>query len=69
MSETEWEEVMVIDGYGDGKERDWGCEMWKEKRELKWLLSNRQRLTLWLFEWNGLRFVCVSIHIKVVINE
>jgi len=25
--------MKVIDGYGDGKERDRGCEMWKEKRE------------------------------------
>jgi len=25
--------MMVIDDYGDGEERDRGCELWKEKRE------------------------------------
>jgi len=25
--------MMTIDGYGDGEERDQGCEMRKEKRE------------------------------------
>lgn len=26
-------EMIVVDGYGDGEERDRRCEMWKEKRE------------------------------------
>lgn len=31
--------MMVFDGYGDGEERNWGCEMWNEKIENseKWM--------------------------------
>jgi len=30
----------MIDDYGDGEEKDWGCEMWNEKRENseKWII-------------------------------
>jgi len=26
---------MTIDDYDDGEEKDRGCEMWKEKREIR----------------------------------
>jgi len=40
---------MLIDGYGDGEERDRMSELWKENLE-KWVSSEK------LCKWNDLEF-------------
>lgn len=49
-------ELTSIDDYDYREGREWGCEMWKMKREKyeKWVSSDTPKL--WLYEWNYLGF-------------